>query len=89
MRIYERAVAVDGADTIAIAIRTKTHVKVSGEEGFAQWLYMRLNRLRVRTAETRIATAANFVAHNSIAGEELAQQSRCGAVHGIGYESEA
>src|ERR1700730_3522810 len=63
-------------------------VVFAGEHGIAQRLDVRLDRFGVRAAETWIAGAANFVAVNFVAGEELVEEACGRAVHGIGNETE-
>src|SRR5450755_2179857 len=67
VRIEEGAVAVDGADAVAVAVGAETGVEFSGEDGFAERLDVRLDGLGMCAAETGVAGGANFVAGNVVA----------------------
>src|SRR6266851_1235190 len=69
MGVDERAVAVDRSNTVAIAVGTKARVVFSGAHGLAQRFNVRLDRLRMHAAETRIARAANFITSDAITTE--------------------
>ncbi len=69
MGVDERAVAVDGADAVAVAIGAQAGVVFSGKHGLPQRFDMRLDRLRMHAAETRIARAANFITSDAITTE--------------------
>ena len=74
MRIEEGAVAIDGADAVAVTVGAKSGVVFAGQHSIAQRLDVRFDGLGVRAAETRVVGAANFVAVNIVAGEKLAQR---------------
>src|SRR5258708_32081798 len=86
--VDERAVAVNRPDAVAIAVGAEAGVVFSGTHGSPQRFDVRLDRLRIYTAETRITRPAYFVAANSVATEELRQQARRRSVHGIEDEAE-
>jgi len=77
VRIDERTVAVDGPDAVAISVRAEAGVVFSGTHSLAQVFDVRLNRLGMHAAETRVARPANLIAVNSVAAEELWQQPGC------------
>src|ERR1035438_9199524 len=87
VRIDEGAVAIDGADAIAIAIGAKAGVVFSGLNGLAQWIDVRFDGFGMRIAEERVTGAANFVADDAVALEEIGKESRGRAVHGVGDEA--
>ena len=62
VRSDERAVAVDRADAVGVAIEREARVVAAVDHRAAQRLDVRLDRLRIHAAEKRIARAANFVA---------------------------
>src|SRR6266481_9260713 len=71
MGVDERAVAVNGADAVAISIGAQASVVFSGKHGLPQRFDVRLNRFGMDAAEARITRPANFIANNSIAPEEF------------------
>src|ERR1700732_1338163 len=87
MRVDERAVAIDGADAIAVTVRAKARVIFSGENRLTQRCDVRFDGFRMRAAEKGIARAAYFVAGDAVALKELGEQSRSGAMHGVEEES--
>src|SRR5580704_12798518 len=87
VRIDERTVAIDGADAIAVAVRAKACVIFSRENRLTQRCDVRLYGFRMRAAEKGIARAADFVAGDAVASKEIGEQSRRGAVHGVGEEA--
>ena len=87
VRIDEGTVAVDRADAVAIAVRSKPSVVFSGDYCLAQRTNVRLNRLGMDAAEARIAFAANLRAGDAIASEEFRQEAGGGSEHCIGDET--
>src|SRR5258708_31407473 len=83
MRIYERAVAVDSTDAVAIAIGAERRVVFTGAHGLAGGFDVRLDGLGINSRESRVARPANFVAWNGVAGEQFAKQARRRPVPGI------
>ena len=73
VRVDERAVAVDGADAVAIAVGAQASVVIASEHSLLKWRDVRRNGLRVDAAEARISCPANFVAGDSVAREERGQ----------------
>jgi len=69
MRVDERPVAVDRSNAVAIAIGAQAGVEVSGKYRLPQRFDMRLDRLRMNAAKTRIARAANFITSDAITTE--------------------
>src|SRR5712692_2564680 len=88
MGIDERTIAVDGADAVAIAIGAERGIVFSGAHRLAGGFDVRLDRLRMNSGEARISTPANFIASDAISREEIAKQTRGGAMHGIAEEAE-
>src|SRR5260370_8585798 len=72
----DRAVAVNRPDAVASAVGAEAGVVFSGTHGLPQRFDVRLDRLRIYTAQTRITRPAYFAAANSVATEELRQQAR-------------
>src|SRR5216684_3439064 len=87
VRIDKRAVAVDGADAVAISIGAQAGVELSREHRLAQCFDVWLDRFRVYAAETRVAHAANFVASDAIAPEKFNEQARGRSMHDIRDEA--
>ena len=87
VRIDERAVAIDGADAVAVAVGAEAGVVFSGAHGLAQRVDVRLDGFGMDAAEARIARAANFVAGDAVAAEKFEEQAGGGAVHGVGDEA--
>src|SRR5271169_5232806 len=88
MRIDEAAVAVDGADAVAVAVSAEAGVIFAGENSLTQRVDVGLDGLGVDAAEARVSSAANFVTGNSVAGAKFTQQAVGGAVHYVGDEAE-
>src|SRR5260221_7494176 len=88
MRVYECAGAVDSSDAVTVAVRRESSVVFSCGHSFLQWRDVRLDRLGVRAAKSRVASTADFVANNVVTPEEFRQKSGRGAVHRIGYKPE-
>src|SRR5258707_590765 len=89
VRIHEGAVAVDGADAVAVSIGTQSRVEFSSEHRLPQGVDVRFDRFRMHAAESRIARAANLVAGDAIAAQQLGQQARGRSMHGIRDEAES
>src|SRR5260370_37758108 len=87
VRIYERAVAVDSADAVAIAIGAERRIVLSGAHGLAGGFDLRLGGPRVNSRAARVARPANFLAWNDGAGEQFAKQARRRAAHRTAYET--
>jgi hypothetical protein len=87
MRVDEGAVAIDRADAVAVAVGAKAGVVFTREDCLAQRGDVRLDGFGMRAAEERVAGATNLVAGDAVALEEVGQESRCGAVHGVGDEA--
>ena len=87
MGIDEGAVAIDGADAVAVAVGAEADVVFAGEDGFAERVDVRLDGFGMRAAEKRIARAADFVAGDAVALEDFGQQTGGGAVHRVGDEA--
>ena len=88
MRSDERAVAVDRADAVGVAIERESGVVIAFANGVAQRLHVRLDRLRIHAAEKRVARAANFGGFDSVTLEKFAQQAAARAVHRVDHEAE-
>src|SRR5260370_34890746 len=88
MRIYERAVAVDSADAVAIAIGAERRIVFTGAHGLAGGFDVQLDGLGINSRESRVARPANFVARNAVAGGQFAEQARPRAVHWIAERAE-
>src|SRR5260370_8677902 len=88
MRIYERAVAVDSADAVAIAIGTERRIVFTGAHGLAGGFDVRLDGLGINSRESRVARTANFVPLNALAGEQLPKQARRRPIHPVAEERE-
>ncbi len=88
VRIYERAVAVDRADAIAIAVGAERGIIFPGAHRLPSGFYVRLDRLGMNAGKARIARSANLVAGDAVAGEQLAKQAGRRAVHGVAHEAE-
>src|SRR5271169_2772775 len=89
MRRNKRAIAVDRADTVGVAIQGETCIVVALANRLSQRLHMGINRLWIHAAEKRIARPANFVSRDTLAAEQIKQQSAARAVHGIDDESKS
>jgi hypothetical protein len=88
MRIDEGAVAIDGADAVAVAVGAKADVIFAGEDGFAERVDVRLDGFGMSAAEKRVARAADFVASDAVAFEKIGEYACSGAVHGVGNKAE-
>ena len=88
MGIEEGAVAVDGADAVAVAVGAETGVEFSGEDGFASGSMCGSMGSGCAPPKRGSRVAANFVADNFITGEKFAQQAGGGTVHGVGRRNE-
>jgi hypothetical protein len=84
MGIDEGAVAIDGADAVAVAVSGEADVVFAGEDGFAERIDVRLDGFGVGAAEKRIARAADFVAGDAVALENFGEDAGGGAMHGVG-----
>jgi len=69
--IDEGAVAIDGANAVAVAVGGKACVIFSGAHRFPQSFDVRLDRFGMHAAETRVARAPNFVASHAVAVEKV------------------
>jgi len=59
VRIHERAIAVNRADAVAIAVSGQSRVEFPFNNGLAQCADVRLNRFGMDAAETQIALSVN------------------------------
>ena len=75
VRRDERAVAIHGADAVAVAVGGKAGVVAARAHRVAQRFDVRLDRLGIDAAEQRIARAANFVAGDAVAGASVRRSS--------------
>jgi hypothetical protein len=87
VRIYEGAIAINCADPVAIAVGAERSVVFSGAHRHARGFDVGFDRLGVNARKAGIAGAANFVATDPVAREQLAEQACGRAVHGIAYEA--
>src|SRR5580704_15994089 len=78
--IAEGAVAIDRADAVADTVGGESDIVFAGEDGCAERIDVRLDRLGMRAAEKRIARAANFVAGDAVALENFREDTGGGAV---------
>ncbi len=88
VRRDERAVAVDRADAVRVAIEREACVIAAIDHRPTQRLNVRLDRLGIHAAEKRIARAANFGRLDAVTAEKLAQQSAARSVHRIDHVAE-
>src|SRR5262245_7683917 len=78
VRIDEFSVAVHGTDAIAVAVRRESRVVLSLQNCFLQRRNVRFNRLGMRSAESWVPYAADFMALYSVSLKQLRQQpGRC------------
>src|SRR3984957_5301496 len=87
VRIDERAIAIDCADAVGVAVEAKTRVVFSFDHGLAERGDVRLDGFGIHAAEERVAIGANLFAGDSVAAKETGEQAAAGAVHGIDYET--
>src|ERR1700740_788263 len=88
VRVYERAVAVDGADTIAIAVGAERSVAFYRAHRQPGSLDVWLERFGMNSREARITSSADLITGDAVAGEQLVQEAGGGSVHGIADEAE-
>ncbi len=81
--IDESAVAIDGPNTITVAVGGEARVVFSGAHRLAERFNVRFDGFGVHAAEKRVARAADFAARDAVPSEELVEQARGGAVHGV------
>src|ERR1700730_1810357 len=87
MRVYERAVAVDGADAIAVSIGAKPGIVFARKDRLARIFDVGFDGLGMNAAEAWVALAADFGAGNSVSLEEFAEEARGCAVHRVRHEA--
>ena len=73
VRVDEAAVAIDGADAVAIAIRSEARVIFPGQNRFAQRFDVRLDGLGMHASEKWIARTANFIAFHAISSKQFGE----------------
>ena len=71
MRIDERAIAIDRADAIAVAISAEAGIIFSGAHRLTQRIDVRLDGFRMYARKSRVARAANFIARHAVAFEQF------------------
>src|ERR1700732_995577 len=88
MGIDERALAIDGANAVPVAVGAKAGVVFPREDRLAERIDVLLDRFGMRAAEKRVTGAANFATDDTVAFEDIGKQTRGGAMHGVGDEAD-
>src|SRR5258708_9472102 len=83
MGIDESTGGVQGSDAVHIAIGGKPRIVFPCGDSPLQGSNVWFNRFRMRSAKTRIARAANFVAYNSVTQKKFRKKTGGGAMHRV------
>src|SRR5579859_2214511 len=86
MRIDESSVAIQGAQSIRVAISGKPCIVSAFRHGAAEVGNMRLNRLRIEAGEKRVARPVDFLKTNTRFVKKSGQATLPRAIHGIDHK---
>src|SRR5262249_6664756 len=85
--IDKGTVSIDGPNAVAVTVSAKACAVLSPADRLAQRFDVGLDGLGMDSSEARVPVAADFVAGHAIALENLREQARSCAVHGVKDEA--
>src|SRR6202035_4414012 len=83
VRVDKVAILVGGADAVGVAVGAKAGVAVVGNHRLAQRANVRLDGLGVDAGEERIDVAADLHVIDTDPREDVGEDRKPGAVHGV------